>query len=225
MKFPEEVEELRNFRDHLARSIFVGGIAPTVSSRVLQEHLQQFAYVQLCALLTGTRNDRSKAAKVTLTTREGGNRAMAADYSSLDGRMIRVRLWACRPKERPKERAFQRASYRHEGEPLFPAPPPGLESTGGDEPTETLSEEDAWVGTLAAAEEAFCPSLNAITEGRETEERTNQGHNKGIEETGVQHEEEEAEMSMKQETGEQEIRQRDRKASHKKQRKERKRKG
>ena len=123
-----------------------------------------------------------------------------------------------------QRKGIPKASYRHVGEHLFPAPP-GLESTGGDEPTETLSEEDAWVGTLAAAEEAFCPSLNAITEGRETEERTNQGHNKGIEETGVQHEEEEAEMSMKQETGEQEIRQRDRKASHKKQRKERKRKG
>ena len=149
---------------------------------------------------------------------------MAADDSSIDGSMIRVRRWADRPKERPEERAFQRASYRHEGAHLLPAPP-GLESTGGDEPTETLSEEDAWVGTLTEAEEAFCPSLNAITEGRETEERNNKEANKGVEETRVQHEEEEVEMSMKQETGEQEIRQRDRKASHKKQRKERKRKG
>ena len=61
---------------------------------------------------------------------------MAADYSVLEGNVLRVRTWACRPKDKPKEREFKRAARGEEGRaiPL----PPGL----GHCTQDTREEED-----------------------------------------------------------------------------------
>ena len=81
----QEDSSVREFRNQLGRSLFVGGIPHTVSSGILQEHSQPFARVKHCAMLTETRNDQSKTAKVTLETREDRHLAMVADDSSLGG--------------------------------------------------------------------------------------------------------------------------------------------
>ena len=87
----------------------------------MQRHLQQFAQVKYCALLSGTLNDKARAAKVTFTNHEERNNAMAADDSKLDGQILRVRTWACRPKERMKE------ARNGSREPICLLAPPGLE--------------------------------------------------------------------------------------------------
>ena len=51
----KEVLELREFRNQLGRSMFVGGTAQEMSSGLLQEHLQQLARFKHCTmLLAGT---------------------------------------------------------------------------------------------------------------------------------------------------------------------------
>ena len=89
--------------------MLVGGIAQEVSSGMLQ-----FAQVKHCALLTGTRNDTARAAKVTFETREGRNVAMAADDTQLGAGIIRTRIWSCRPKERSKEKEYKKAQQQQQ---------------------------------------------------------------------------------------------------------------
>ena len=101
-------EEAPPGKDIGAQLAFVGGAAQGVASGVLQQHVQQFARVKYCALLTGTRNDRVRAAKVTFVTQAERIKAMAADDSILEGRALRVRAWECRPKAQTAQRGAQR---------------------------------------------------------------------------------------------------------------------
>jgi len=67
----EEAPPGKDSQAQLGRSAFIGGIAPGRSSGMLQRHLQQFAQVvKYCALLSGTLNDKARAAKVTFTNCE-----------------------------------------------------------------------------------------------------------------------------------------------------------
>ena len=109
----EEAPPGKDVRAQLGCNAFIGGIAPGTSSGMLQSHLQRFAQEKYCALLSGTLNDKARAAKVTFTNCEERNKAMAADDSMLDGQMIRVRTWACRPQERMKEGELRKAPARN----------------------------------------------------------------------------------------------------------------
>ena len=116
-------------KEMLGRSAFVGGIAPGTSSGMLQSHLQRFAQVKYCALLSGTANDQVRAAKVTFVTREDRIKAMAADDSVLGGRALRVRTWACRSKAKPDNEERKGTPPRVESEQVHAIlAPPGLEN-------------------------------------------------------------------------------------------------
>ena len=134
---PEGVD-IREYRHHLGCSLFVGGLAQGTSSGMLQQHLQQFAQVKYCAILTGTHNDGAKAAKITFTSREERNKALAADDSLLEGNALRVRTWACRPKGKLKEREFKRAPQGKAAKELhIISSPPGLGQAEEEEDEES----------------------------------------------------------------------------------------
>ena len=83
-----------------------------MSSGALQRYLQQFAQARYCAVLKGTHNGQAKAAKVTFMSRADRNNAMVADDSLIGGKSLRVRAWACQPKEGPREKQFREIPMR-----------------------------------------------------------------------------------------------------------------
>jgi hypothetical protein len=119
----EEAPPGKDIRVQLGCNAFVGGVAQGVTSGVLQQHLQQFARVKYCALLTGTRNDRVRAAKVTFVTQAERIKAMATDDSILEGRALRVRAWKCRKRAQSDRSEHKRGCSRVD----IILAPPGLE--------------------------------------------------------------------------------------------------
>ena len=119
-------EEAPTAKEGLGRTAFVGGIAPGTSSGTLQRHLQQFAQVKYCALLSGTSNDKARAAKVTFLTREERIKAFVADDSVLRGRALRVRPWESRPRAKPEHTGTRLRVGSEQAHSILA--PPGLES-------------------------------------------------------------------------------------------------
>jgi hypothetical protein len=101
-------------------------------------------------VLMGTQNDKARAAKVTLKTREERNKALAADDSVLEGKALRARTWACRPKEKPKEREFKRATQGNSAQELrIVSPPPGLEQSDEEEEETEGNQQEGNILTVA----------------------------------------------------------------------------
>jgi hypothetical protein len=115
---------------------------------------------------------------------------MAADDSMLDGQMIRVRTWACRPKERMKEGELRKAPARHgPREPICLLAPLGLEPQAQAQKEEEQRSEEAGEQTeeQEEREEETALDLNTVQataeEAREgkyggaQELETNEGEN------------------------------------------------
>ena len=165
----QEAPEEKSSQAQLGRSAFVGGIAPGTSSGMLQKHLQQFAQVKYCALLSGTLNDKARAAKVTFKNCEERKKAMAADDSMLDGQILRVRTWVCRPKERTKGGEFRKAlAGNGPREPIRRLAPPGLEPQAQAQREEEQSDEAGeQTEEQEEGEEETALDLNAVQAGEE----------------------------------------------------------
>ena len=160
----EEAPPGKDIRVQLGCNAFVGGVAQGVTSGVLQQHLQQFARAKYCALLTGTRNDRVRAAKVTFVTQAERIKAMAADDSVLEGRALRVRAWECRPKAKPHREEHRGTRPRVELEQAHSIPaPPGLEDYTPSTEEEGESERGG-VAVRMATTGVIVPALMSVGE-------------------------------------------------------------
>ena len=160
----EEAPPGKDIRVQLGCNAFVGGVAQGVTSGVLQQHLQQFARVKYCALLTGTRNDRVRAAKVTFVTQAERIKAMVADDSVLEGRALRVRAWECRPKAKPHREEHRGTRPRVELEQAHSIPaPPGLEDYTPSTEDEGESERGG-VAVRMATTGIIVPALMPVGE-------------------------------------------------------------
>ena len=114
---------------------------------------------------------------------------MVADDSLLEGQVLRVRTWACRPRERPKEWEFKRAPCREVTEQLsFISPPPGLEQSEEEEETEgNQLRETRTPGSVEqneVGEPSSMPDGDLLAVAREPQEIGETKQGKGAKEEG-----------------------------------------